>query len=386
MSVVSLMMATLKKELREVLRDKRTLFLTVLFPLIFYPALLLLAGGLGAQQQQETAQRPVRIGLSGVGIFEMADSLNDTASQLKWLPMGDSAPELQTKLENNEIDLFVILRSETINGFGTQHADIHYFSTVQGESSCLRVEGALDRYKLAKIRTHMGDVLSIAKVDHASARLSAGSKFGGIGAYFLVFLAFTGCMAVAVDAAAGEKERGTLEAMLATAGPFTGIALGKLLFIVAMGLLSVISTAGGIGMMMLWAAKTGASMNIGGIGFSELLGMLFLLLTLVFFFATLLFSVSITARSSREAHIRSSMVLLLVAMSLVYCTLPGVALTKAALMTPVLNIAMALKGLLEGTLSLTEFLTVAAITLTLSAMILAWISRKVRNNPEKVLL
>ena len=141
-------------------------------------------------------------------------------------------------------------------------------------------------------------------------------------AYFLVFLAFTGCMAVAVDVAAGEKERGTLEAMLVTPASFWEITFGKLLFVVTMGLLSVASTAIGIVSMVVAVGSAIEGMSLGGVGWVSILGILFLILVMVFFFAVLLFALSILARSSKEAHMRGSLLMLFIAMALVYCTLP----------------------------------------------------------------
>ena len=376
--MMAVTMATLKKELREVLRDKRTLFLTILVPLVFYPALILLASGLGAKQEIKTKQQVLRVGICGEAADSVSPQLVAVSHEIEW----NLSPreDVETQFKQKNLDAYVVLahRSDHLT------AEVHYLSTVQGELLKKRVLDALKAYKDEVVKSSLGEVLEVSQVDHASARQSAGSKFGGVVAYFIVFLAFTGCMAVAVDAAAGEKERGTLEAILSTSAPFSGIALGKLLYIVVMGLLSVASTAGGIGIMVLLNGTAAGALS--GVDWWAMLGMFFLLLVLVFFFAAVLFAVSMTARSNKEAHMRSSLLMLLLCMSLVYCTLPGGELSGAVLYVPALNVAMALKELWQGTLGMLEYFIVLGFTLGLAVAVLAWISIKVKYQPEKVLL
>jgi sodium transport system permease protein len=206
-----------------------------------------------------------------------------------------------------------------------------------------------------------------------------------MGAYFIVFLAFTGCMAVAVDTAAGEKERGTLEAMLVTPASFMGIAFGKLVFIIIMGMISVLSTTGGI-MIMVLGYGGDSGFNIAEVGFLSLLGIAVLLIALVLFFAAILFAFSILAKSNKEAHVRSSMLMIVVAMSLVYCIIPGVELTQSILWVPILNAAMSIKVLWGGSMPVADYFQVLAILLLLSGLVLFWISSKVNADREKVLL
>lgn len=73
-------------------------------------------------------------------------------------------------------------------------------------------------------------------------------------------------------------------------------------------------------------------------------------------------------------------------MILIYCTLPGVKVTNGILAIPVLNVAMALRALWEGTLSGVEYLIVSGTLLISALLVLRFVSQKVRHQPEKVLL
>lgn len=382
--------ATFRKEIREVLRDKRTLLLTILVPMVFYPALILLAGGLGAQQQMKEKSRSIVVG------FEIKNAVDAQKKMLYDLAKEDESikwtlqdgKNIQSKLINGECNIYV--ESEYVYNGGVNSyykLTIHYFSTAKGETDLERVKSALAKVKAKIIETKLGKIIDITEYkDYATVRESAGSKFGGMAAYFLVFLAFTGCMAVAVDVAAGEKERGTLEAMLVTPASFWEITFGKLLFVVTMGLLSVASTAIGIGSMVLAVGSAIEGMSLGGVGWVSILGIVFLVLVMVFFFAVLLFTMSILARSSKEAHMRGSLLMLFIAMALVYCTLPGVSSTGNILFIPVLNVALALRALWEGTMTLSDYVIVVGSLVLLSSLLVWCINRKVSNDAERMLL
>ena len=320
--MLAVMWATLKKEVREVLRDKRTLLLTILVPLGFYPAMSLMTKDLEQKQTAKLSGRVTTVGVSGWGDDESYKPVILAKYNLDWKRV--KLEDKDELLAAGEVDVFLEVKSYEKEMLTQREVKIHYFSTINGTIAYQKVRQFLDEAKRLEVASRMEGkeylltpIEITDEIDHASAREISGSKFGGMGAYFIVFLAFTGCMAVAVDAAAGEKERGTLEAMLVTPAPFMGIAFGKLVFIFSMGLISVLSTIGGIVIMVLGSGGD-SGFNIAEVGFISLIGIAVLLIALVLFFAAILFAFSILAKSNKEAHVRSSMLMIVVAMSLVY--------------------------------------------------------------------
>lgn len=388
--MLGVMWATLKKEVREVLRDKRTLLLTVLVPLGFYPAMSLMTKDLEQKQTAKMSERVVNVAVSGWGDDVAVGSFNLLDPKVHW-----EVVELKEGLEmldSGEVDVFVEAEQDVEEGYVQRKVELHYFSTTNGAMAFMNFKkhfGEIMAKEIVKRMKGQEYLLKPIEVvdekDYATAREISGSKFGGMGAYFIVFLAFTGCMAVAVDTAAGEKERGTLEAMLVTPASFMGIAFGKLVFIIIMGLISVLSTIGGIVIMVVGAGGE-SGFSIAEVGFVSLLGIAVLLVSLVLFFASLLFAFSILSKSNKEAHVRSSMLMIVVAISLVYCIIPGVELTKTILWIPVLNAAMSIKVLWGGGMDVANYALVLAILLVLSTLVLLWISRRVNADREKVLL
>ncbi len=388
--MLAVMWASLKKEVREVLRDKRTLLLTILVPLGFYPAISLMTKDLEQKQNAKMSERVTTVAVSGWGDDAALALFNLADARMVWKPA--KAEQMKDLLDSGKADVFIEAQKAEVEGFAQRKVKVHYFSTINGTVSHQKVRMFLDDLKTAEVGLRMkgkeyllNPIEIIDTQNHATAREITGSKFGGMGAYFMVFLAFTGCMAVAVDAAAGEKERGTLEAMLVTPASFMGIAFGKLVFIMIMGLISVLSTIGGIVIMVLGSGGE-SGFDIGEVGFISLFGIAVLLLALILFFAAVLFAFSILAKSNKEAHVRSSMLMIVVAMSLVYCIIPGVELTKGILWIPILNAGMSIKVLWSGSMPVGDYFLVLSILLVISMLVLFWISRKVNNDREKVLL
>lgn len=385
--MINVLLATWQKEIREALRDKRTLFLTILMPLVFYPGMIGLTGWMTAQQQVSEMGKVITVGVSGVS--SLAPVQNE--ENVLWMnlkPQEDPA-ELLAK---RECDVVVIFGDEAPNG--QREVTVHYMGTASGETTLARVRVLLRKMEETIVDNRLVekgltrdfiDPYQMETKDHASVRASAGSKFGGVGAYFLVFLAFTGCMAVAVDTSAGEKERGTLESILATPARFLSVAGGKLLYISCMGLLSVLATVGGIGLLIVLGSLM-ATGDVGGLTFMSAVAGIILMVIIVFLFASLLFGSSILSRSSKEAHLKAALMMLVIAMVLIYCTLPGVPVEGAMMYVPVLNVALALRALWEGVLSPAMYLTVVAMTIGLAVLILLLVSWLVRRNPEKALL
>lgn len=385
--MIGVLLATWKKEVREALRDKRTLFLTILMPLVFYPGMIGLTGWMTAQQQVSEQEKVITVGFRGVSSLKPVQDLE----HVMWLNLKQEDEPAQL-LNNRDCDLVVDFGPEDAQG--QRQVTVHYMGTASGESSLTRVRTALKKMEQNVVEKRLEDKgLSKELIepyqykteDHASVRASAGSKFGGVGAYFLVFLAFTGCMAVAVDTSAGEKERGTLESILATPARFLSVAGGKLLYVSCMGLLSVLATVGGIGLLIVLGSLM-ATGEVGGLTFMSAVAGFVLMLLVVFLFAALLFGSSILSRSSKEAHLKAALMMLVIAMVLIYCTLPGVPVEGPMMYVPVLNVALALRALWEGILTPGMYFAVAGMTIALAVLILLLVSWLVRRNPEKALL
>jgi sodium transport system permease protein len=191
-----------------------------------------------------------------------------------------------------------------------------------------------------------------------------GNTIGGIIPYFFLLLAFSGAMYPAMDLTAGEKERGTMETLLCSPVARIDIVLGKFLMILTASLATVafsltsmaltFSIGGGIVAQRIGggsvaaqrtAEKVVSMTTLDPLGLVAVLGMV---LPMVVLFAAGLFTISLFAKSFKEAQSYVSPLIIVIIMPAAIGTLPGVELNARLALVPILNVSLASKELVSG--------------------------------------
>jgi sodium transport system permease protein len=217
-----------------------------------------------------------------------------------------------------------------------------------------------------------------------------GAMFGGIIPYVIVLLCFTGAMYPAMDLTAGEKERGTLETLLASPVPRSAIVYGKF-FVVLTSALSTVVFAGLstmitlplsgwlIGGMVKGAATTagasaaaGVMPQINPLGFLVSLGMV---VPVAILFAAVLLAVSIFARTYKEAQSYAGPMIMVVIMPAVAAMLPGIELNLRLCLIPILNVSLVSKELVSGTFNPVHLAVIFGSSCVYAAIALAVATR-----------
>ena len=175
--------------------------------------------------------------------------------------------------------------------------------------------------------------------------------------YFVILLCLTGAMYPAMDLTAGEKERGTIETILCSPVSRTHLVLGKFLMVltasIATAVLAITSMAVsfGAGKKMLLGVTHGAAdaalqITITG---KAIVSIFFVVLPLAVFFSAALLALSLFAKSFKEAQSYISPLMIVVVLPAVAALLPGVELTPALALVPVLNTSLVSKEIITGT-------------------------------------
>jgi sodium transport system permease protein len=167
-----------------------------------------------------------------------------------------------------------------------------------------------------------------------------------------------------MDLTAGEKERGTMETLLCTPVARLDLVIGKFLMIltaslgtVACSLLSMALTfsiggglmaqrmAGGTGSAQRTASKISSMTTIDPMGMLAVVG---IVLPMVVLFAAALFTISLFAKSFKEAQSYVSPLIIVIVMPAAIGMLPGVELNTRLALVPILNVSLASKELVSG--------------------------------------
>jgi sodium transport system permease protein len=209
------------------------------------------------------------------------------------------------------------------------------------------------RFTMLKVDPAIVKAIRVEEHDVASMQERIGKSVGGMLPYLFVIFCFMGSMYPAIDLAAGEKERGTMETLLTAPVSRWQILLGKFCVVVLAGLFSALVAIVGIlvairGIQNIPPEILSLIMSI--LNVRTVLLILSLLLPLSVFFAAFLLSLSIFAKSYKEAQSIISPLTIVVILPVVIGVMPGIALDPVTAMIPVLNVSLATKDIISGTI------------------------------------
>jgi ABC-2 type transport system permease protein/sodium transport system permease protein len=178
----------------------------------------------------------------------------------------------------------------------------------------------------------------------------------------LVLMTVTGAVYPAIDLTAGERERGTLETLIAAPVPRLGLLLAKYVAVLTVAILTALIN---LIAMTITAHSTGlaASLFGGGMTFDVVINVLLLLVLFAAFFSAILLAITSCARSFKEAQAYIIPLMLLCLVPGVLCLMPSLEFKTWMAVTPLVNIVMLGRDLLEG--GVVGGLAIAAVCSTL---------------------
>lgn len=391
------MWLVLRKELLELLRDRRTLFFMVVFPLFIFP---LLFGGItffAAKAVQEAESKVLSFSLIDPQFhpemrdafktdnkFRLVDLKNQDFRELVQQGELDFALEFEENLNQDPLltgqsEIKLYLNDSAINMiFNRVNDKVMQFSK-QKQRVIFEQLGVPESSQKGVLQP-----IAIAKVNLANKREDIGEKVGAFFPYILFLILLQGVMYLAADLGAGEKERGTLETLLLAPIPRYEIVLGKFMTLIVAGVTAAFVT---LGSMVGWGIVIGQgfaiatiSQFVGQIGGFDLLLMFLMLLPVVTIFASLTLCLSIYAKSYKEAQTYMGYLMILVFVPIVFSMLPGVSLQGGWAWVPLTNVALAIKELIKGTMNysalLAIFLSTAAIGVALIMFSIYWFKQE----------
>ena len=232
----------LKKELRDMFRDKKSLAMMLVIP-IFIPLLVI---GMSALFEMQTTQDPSEYNLIGFD-YELSEVENNIIQELNINPIIGTEEELKQKFDNNEIYLYVLKddNNYTING---DDSEATTYASMLVESYFNSYKNYLQNEYLTDKNIDSDEVINIINLKENIVKQD--SYFANYiinYAFLFIIMAITvSATYPATDTTAGEKERGTLETLLTFPIRSKDIIIGKFLSVsissIITGLISLILT------------------------------------------------------------------------------------------------------------------------------------------------
>ncbi|GIW38076.1 MAG: sodium ABC transporter permease [Meiothermus sp.] len=354
-----------RKELLSVVRERRVLFTTLVLPIVIMPLLMfgpILLFGNAARQTQESVQK--------VGVVGVPAEVLEQLRKAKVEPIEIANP--QEAVQNREVLAALVFEKGTFTIYGRLSG-----GATQSALVVEKVQGALRAYKDRLVTQELQnrgigtDILEPFRLETKDASREqerAAGLFAFLIPYFLVVFIQTGGMPVAVDATAGEKEKGTLEALLAAPVPLVQILLGKGLAVFVMSLLSTLAAItglllGGGVLRSLFATQLQAVQNgenaahLGGALALDPLGYLSMIVTAVLFallVIAIMISLGLYARSFKEAQSYMSPLMLVMIIPILFLQFSDfIKLQDWYFALPFVGVVLSLDAIVKGSATAT---------------------------------
>ena len=313
-----------KKEIIATLRDRRAIISSIVLPLLVLPAMMIglpfLIGNIFQGEQDSVSQIAV-LGLENMPqslrekLLAQNTKLTEVSDPLKAVQSGDYQVALEIPADIKE----KIARQEAV--------ELKVFSkeaSLKSSLNSLKLNAAISEFKQELVVNNLRAVglketvlepIRINTVDASSKAEKSSGQMAWLIPFFIAVWSLAGGQIIALDSTAGEKERGTLEALLATPAKRSEIVLGKffatLFFSLSASTMAIVGYVGaGILARKLFSKNLSKSTQeivsaFGGnlnISFSSVSLLFVSSLLLAALIAALLISISMFARSYKEAQ------------------------------------------------------------------------------------
>ncbi len=423
-----------RHEMRMLLRDRRTVVLSILLPLVVLPLILLGAKFMNEWRRERLDETTYRYAVTGAyadsvraligrGVLLAAKELGEGRQPASFLEVEAARPD--TSLSAGDLDFYLETltgaeadsldraRAEAdtseVAGEGegaeTDRADEEpadvtvadarypgvpvvtvYFRANRDESRTgsgrlvdllvdARKQDRADALRIRGFEADPEESIKLSRVDVATPEQAAGFYFGRILPLFLVFLTLTGASVAAMDSVAGEKERGSLETLLTTSVSRFEIIAAKQLTILSVALFITLAQAANLFVYLaLGFIEFSGELEID-VSPGAVLVLLALYVPVAVVISSLLLLVSAYAKTYRETQLYLLPVFLGLMILTAAGLLPGVSLRSLIALVPVANVSVAVREIMVGHYDIPMLLVTCAAMLAAAFMLLRLSSR-----------
>lgn len=318
MNAFSTLLTVMRKELRDLSRDRRTLLLTLLLGPLLYPILILGMGKLAETRVKTQIDKPLDIPM--IGRENAPNLVRFLAAQ--GLNAVEAPKELTAAIREQKIDVALRISPAFAKDWAEGRpalVEIVQDSTRrEADIPTARLKAALGGYNhqvgalrlLARgVDAQVARPLDVATQDLATAEAKRGVMLSLLLPVLLTITSFLGGAYLVIDTTAGERERQSLEPLLATPASRSAIVSGKIAAACVVGLASLVLT--------LLAFKISAQLSTSSaarqlnMGFLPMLQMAMIMLPMLFIGTSLLTFLSAAAKSMKEAQSHMTWLMLL---------------------------------------------------------------------------
>ncbi|HKM52312.1 MAG TPA: ABC transporter permease subunit/CPBP intramembrane protease [Isosphaeraceae bacterium] len=377
-----------RREVLDQLRDRRTLFMIFVFPILLYPIL-----GFGVLKVVAAMEKNPRVvvivgaenlpknePLLSVEGNRFNSALFDSPLEASLLEVKQEKCEgawatsegCQQAVRDGLTSAVMIVPADLPAQFRDKNdvrIPIVYRSVDEpSQITYLRLREVLDRWKRGIVEARMkadrlpqgyAQPIEVRGLDVATEQEVGGSVWSRIFPFLLVMMSLTGAFYPAVDLCAGEKERGTMETLLISPATRAEIVLGKFLTVMLASVTTAVLNLVSMGLTGLFMAQRsapllldsnqrGGTAGITAPSLHSAVWIVLLLIPLAAFFSAVCVALAALARSMKEGQYYMTP-LYLVCLPLIFLTVvPEIKLNLFYSLVPITGVALLLRALIMG--------------------------------------
>lgn len=355
-----------KKELKETLRDRRTLLAMIIIPVLVFPILI---GGIASitkhlEEEERNKTFTIAVGTTEPNTFTslLVNSPTELGTKnIRFVPPSIEPIEL---LKDDSIDVVIHFNTDFDATEGNEQSNkltVFYegknvMAKAKAEAYINYISAQLLEQRLLRknISHELLSPLHVEYENKSSEKEMIGKLAGGFLPYLFIIFGFIGCMYPAIDLFTGEKERKTLETILTTPLPRWKILVGKMCVVVTSGLAASTFALFGLffGIRYFGIIEDESIMEVvqGILSIRFIVTLYLLLLPLTIFFAGILIPITTYAKSFKEAQSIITPLNFIVIAPVFIGFLPSFELSASTALIPIVNIVLASKELIAGTI------------------------------------
>ena len=311
-----------RKEILSTLRDRRAIVSNLLIPLVLLPVIMLglplVVGGLFEREQETVTEVGIQ-GAANLPAEMQAVLVSQNVSLIE-------ADDPEAAVRDGRLQVAIAVPSDfqaaIERGERTEITLYNKLGNLRSEVNANKIEAAVRAYRQQLVANRLAEVglapevlepIVLATVDASSEAERSSGQLAWLIPFFIAIWTLIGGQMTAIDATAGEKERGTLEALLVAPIRRVEVVVGKFLATLAFGLTAAVMAIvgyvlGGVAMRGIFLPRLGSDANefvsvLGGALDVNLVTVLMLFLSallLASLIAALLLSITMFARSLRR--------------------------------------------------------------------------------------
>ena len=359
---MKIIVAIFKKELTDVLRDKRTLFFMIVIPVIVMPLIFIGSIKFQEYQSKKSDEKILNIALiNKTSDSQIRDYLLDQKGV--YLVEDIDLDSLELGIKNDSLQGGLYIHKNFINDISANamgKVEVYYKSSDLMSKAKNRINNALEIYKNEVVSERLSqfnvdkdllEPLDIINKDISTKKETIGKAVGGLIPYMLVIFIFLGAMYPAIDLGAGEKERGSLETLLSSPATKFEITVGKLMVVSLAGMVSGLISVIGISVPFYFIGNIPDQIKSTVLEIISpfiIVSVIILMVPIAIFFASMLLSISFYARSFKEAQSLMGPLNIIIIVPLMLTLGPGIEIDHITALIPLINVGLLTKEILAG--------------------------------------